>query len=63
MKLATFTPHPSDPDADRIGVVDGEEVLDLAAAAPNLPREMLRFIEAGAPAMLEARSALGSRAR
>jgi 2-keto-4-pentenoate hydratase/2-oxohepta-3-ene-1,7-dioic acid hydratase in catechol pathway len=59
MKLATFTHE----NATRIGIVEGDEVVDLAAAAPRLPQDMLSFIEAGEPAMLEARAALGSGAR
>ena len=49
MKLATFT----DNNDTRIGVVDGDEVVDLSRAAPELPREMLAFLEA-APARMEA---------
>jgi 2-keto-4-pentenoate hydratase/2-oxohepta-3-ene-1,7-dioic acid hydratase in catechol pathway len=49
MKLATFT-HAA---ATRIGVVDGDTVVDLAKTAPDLPREMLAFLQAG-PAALEA---------
>ncbi len=36
MRLATFT-HAG---RTRVGVVVGEEIVDLAAAAPELPREM-----------------------
>ncbi len=53
MKLATFT-HDT---RTRLGVVTGEEIVDLAAAAPGLPHEMRAFLEAGAPAMDAARSA------
>jgi 2-keto-4-pentenoate hydratase/2-oxohepta-3-ene-1,7-dioic acid hydratase in catechol pathway len=53
MKLATFTHH----GATRIGVVDADEITDLAAAAPDLPREMVAFLEAGEPALAAARSA------
>ena len=38
MKLATFTPLGG--GATRIGVVVGDEIVDLAGAAPDLPREM-----------------------
>ncbi|MGH0035059.1 MAG: fumarylacetoacetate hydrolase family protein [Myxococcota bacterium] len=55
MKLVTF----SHDGSTRIGVVDGEEVVDLAAAAPGLPRDMLAFLEAGREAMLGAHAALG----
>ena len=53
MKLTTFTQAGS----TRIGVVNGDEVVDLAAAAPELPREMEAFLAAGAPALERARAA------
>jgi len=56
MKLATFT-HDG---RTRVGVVDGDAVVDLAAAAPDLPREMLGFLEAGPAAMQAAHAALGA---
>ena len=56
MKLATFT-HAH---RRRIGVVDGDAVLDLAAAVPHLPRTMLEFLRGGAAAMTDARQALGA---
>jgi len=43
MKLATFTQAGS----TRIGVVRGEEVVDLSTAAPELPRDMIGFLAAG----------------
>jgi 2-keto-4-pentenoate hydratase/2-oxohepta-3-ene-1,7-dioic acid hydratase in catechol pathway len=43
MKLATFT-HGG---ATRIGVVVEDSIVDLAAAVPELPREMVAFLEAG----------------
>jgi len=46
MKLASF--HYS--GASGIGVVLGDEIVDLGAAAPELPREMTAFLAAGAPA-------------
>jgi len=57
MKLATFT-HGG---ATRIGIVDGEQVVDLAAAAPDLPREMCALLEAGDPALEAARAALAAK--
>ena len=54
MKLATFTQD----DVTRVGVVDGDAIVDLAAAAPALPREMLGFLEAGREALHAARAAL-----
>ena len=58
MRLATF----SHAGARRIGVVVGDEIVDLAAAAPELPQEMTAFLTAGAPALVAARAA-ASRAR
>jgi 2-keto-4-pentenoate hydratase/2-oxohepta-3-ene-1,7-dioic acid hydratase in catechol pathway len=43
MKLATFTHAGS----TRIGVVRGEELIDLAAAAPELPRDLTAFLALG----------------
>ncbi|HXJ33741.1 MAG TPA: fumarylacetoacetate hydrolase family protein [Candidatus Eisenbacteria bacterium] len=53
MKLATFTHD----ERTRLGVVTGDEIVDLAAAAPGLPQEMRAFLDAGAAAMDAARSA------
>lgn len=57
MKLPTFT-HQGD---TRIGVVDGTTIIDLAAAAPELPTEMAAFLGAGEAAMAIARAADGPR--
>ncbi len=54
MKLVTFTHEGS----TRIGVAVGEEVVDLSAAAPELPREMIAFFEAGDSALEAARAAV-----
>jgi len=54
MKLVTFTQA----HRRRIGIVEGNHVLDLAAAAPGLPRAMLPFLKAGDDAMAEARACL-----
>ena len=43
MKLATFTHE----GRTQIGLVDGSEIVDLAAAAPDLPQEMCAFLRAG----------------
>jgi len=56
MKLATFT-HAG---TTRIGVVDGDEVVDLSASAPDLPRDMLAFLEAGPDAMQAANAAVAA---
>ena len=53
MKLATF----SHAGSTRIGVVSGDEVVDLAAAAPEMPRAMEAFLAAGEPALERARAA------
>ncbi len=53
MKLATFT-H----ETTRIGVVDGDSIVDLAVAAPNLPREMVALLEAGPDALHDALDAV-----
>jgi 2-keto-4-pentenoate hydratase/2-oxohepta-3-ene-1,7-dioic acid hydratase in catechol pathway len=53
MKLATFT-HAG---TTRIGIVVDEAVVDLAAAAPDLPRDMPAFLVAGPAALAAARAA------
>ncbi len=53
MKLATFTHCGS----TRIGVVEGDEVVDLAEAAPELPREMTALFGAPPDALDRARRA------
>jgi 2-keto-4-pentenoate hydratase/2-oxohepta-3-ene-1,7-dioic acid hydratase in catechol pathway len=50
MRLATFTQN----GATRIGVLAGEDLVDLAVAAPELPREMVAFLAAGASALSRA---------
>ena len=56
MKLATFT-HDR---RTRVGVVVGNAVVDLQAAAPGLPREMCAFLAAGPDAMAKAESTAAS---
>ncbi len=56
MKLATFSHRGS----TRIGVVAGDEIVDLAAAAPGLPTEMKALLAAGEQALATARSAAES---
>jgi 2-keto-4-pentenoate hydratase/2-oxohepta-3-ene-1,7-dioic acid hydratase in catechol pathway len=53
MRLVTFTHR----DSTRLGVVDGDGLLDLAEAAPALPRDMIAFLAAGPPALDAARAA------
>lgn len=55
MRLVTFR-HPG-LAGPRVGVVAGEEVVDLAAARPDLPREMAGLLVAGAAALEVAREA------
>jgi 2-keto-4-pentenoate hydratase/2-oxohepta-3-ene-1,7-dioic acid hydratase in catechol pathway len=60
MKLATFTQAGS----TRIGVVRGEELIDLATAAPELPRDLISFLALGGRARQragEVASASGAR--
>jgi 2-keto-4-pentenoate hydratase/2-oxohepta-3-ene-1,7-dioic acid hydratase in catechol pathway len=59
MKIATFTHQGS----TRIGVVVEDSIVDLAAAAPELPRDLLGLLSAGAPAMERARRAVAGGAR
>lgn len=54
MKLATFTVG----GRTAIGAVVDEEVFDFGALAPELPRGMRTFLEAGPPALARARDAL-----
>ena len=58
MKLATFT-HQA---RTGIGVVTDESIVDLAAAAPELPREMVAFLGAGRDALDIARKAVAGKA-
>ncbi len=53
MKLATF----SHGGGTRIGVVVDEAIVDLSAAEPALPRDMIAFITQGAAALERAASA------
>ncbi len=57
MRLATFT----DAAGTRIGRLEGEELVDLAAAAPELPRELIALLAAGPLAVGRASSAEGPR--
>ena len=58
MKLATFTHQ----GRTGIGVVTDESIVDLAAAAPELPREMVAFLGAGREALDLARKAVAGKA-
>ena len=57
MKLVTFT-HAGN---TRVGVLDGEEIVDLSLAAPELPNEMCALLAAGDAALDTARAASGPR--
>src|SRR6266404_6351988 len=57
MRLATFTHQ----EKTGIGVVVDDTIVDLAAAAPELPREMCAFLAAGPAALAAARAAVGGR--
>jgi 2-keto-4-pentenoate hydratase/2-oxohepta-3-ene-1,7-dioic acid hydratase in catechol pathway len=54
MKLATFT-HGGH---TRVGVVTGDDVVDLTVASPDLGRDMVAFLAAGTPALDAARAAV-----
>ena len=47
MRLATFTHQGS----TRIGVIDGDAAVDVCAASPKLPQEMVTLLSGGAEAM------------
>jgi 2-keto-4-pentenoate hydratase/2-oxohepta-3-ene-1,7-dioic acid hydratase in catechol pathway len=50
MKLATFT----ESDQTRVGVVVGDDIVDLSATAPDLPTEMTALLAAGPDALAAA---------
>ena len=53
MKLATFT----DDKGTRIGVVEGSDVVDVTAAAPDLAKDMTAFLALGTDGIGKARAA------
>jgi 2-keto-4-pentenoate hydratase/2-oxohepta-3-ene-1,7-dioic acid hydratase in catechol pathway len=59
MKLCTFQHE----DQHRIGVVTDDGIVDLAAAAPELPREMSALLAAGEPALRVAADAVARATR
>jgi len=59
MRLCTLR----DPAGSRVGVVLGEEVVDLAEAAPELPRELSALLEAGSAALARAAAAASNARR
>ena len=56
MRLVTFTAN----GAEFIGVLDGDTVVDLSQAAPDLPADMNGFIEAGDAALAQAAEAVAN---
>ena len=50
MRLISFTESAN----TRIGLLQGEHIIDLSRVAPSLPNDMLSFLEAGDGAMLQA---------
>ncbi len=62
MRLVAF----GDTGKARLGVIEGETVIDLSRAAPDLPRDLVGLIRAGTPALIAAGEAArnaGSEAR
>jgi len=57
MKLITFTEGGS----TRVGLLEGDEVVDLRAAGADAPGEMVDFLAAGEPALEAARAAQGAK--
>jgi 2-keto-4-pentenoate hydratase/2-oxohepta-3-ene-1,7-dioic acid hydratase in catechol pathway len=57
MRLTTFTQR----GARRIGVVTDDGIVDLAAAEPSLPRDMIALLAGGSDALTTARAAAGRR--
>ncbi len=58
MRLITFT----DKKSTRIGVLRGDQIVDLSVAAPDVPNEMVAFLEAGDAALEKARAAANAEA-
>ncbi len=56
MRLVTFTAN----GAEFIGVLDGDTVVDLSQAAPDLPADMNSFIDAGDAALAQAAEAVAN---
>jgi 2-keto-4-pentenoate hydratase/2-oxohepta-3-ene-1,7-dioic acid hydratase in catechol pathway len=59
MKLATFT----DDKGTRIGVVEGSEVIDVTAAAPELAKDMTVFLALGTDGLSKAAAAMSGAPR
>jgi 2-keto-4-pentenoate hydratase/2-oxohepta-3-ene-1,7-dioic acid hydratase in catechol pathway len=59
MKLATFT----DDKGTRIGVIEGSEVVDVTAAAPELAKDMTAFLALGPDGISKAKAAIAGAPR
>jgi len=59
MKLATFT----DGKGTRIGVIEGNEIVDVTAVAPALPKDMPAFLALGTGGISKATAALADAPR
>ena len=58
MRLITFT----DEQSTRIGILQKDQIVDLSVAAPDIPSEMVAFLEAGDAALEKARAAADAQA-
>ena len=56
MRLISFTESSN----TRIGLLQGDHIIDLSQVAPSLPSDMLSFLEAGEGAMLQAAKYTGA---
>lgn len=56
MRLISFTESSN----TRIGLLQGDHIIDLSQVAPSLPSDMLSFLEAGDGAMLQAAKYTGA---
>ena len=56
MRLISFT----ESSKTRIGLLQGEHIIDLSQVAPSLPKDMLSFLEAGDGAMQQAAQHTGA---
>ncbi len=57
MKLVTFTHE----DHTRIGALTEAGIIDFSALAPELPKQMIAFLEAGDSAMAKAQQIIGNK--
>ena len=59
MKLVSF----SDPAGSRVGVLQGDAIVDVAATAPDLPHDMTAFVAGGSMCLCRAESVLAAAPR